>query len=284
MGMSCSPPRAASPTAHAARQCASSPDALSRRGSFISKIDDTMNFMEQPTILYEDKDLVIVDKPAGWLVHGIYYKGQARHDEETLVDWLAKRYPEIQQVGDSPTTRAGIVHRIDRETSGVMVIARTQEAFTYLKKLFQAREVAKTYQALVWGRIKEESGVIDKPISIIDGSVKRTVFKGKMQREAVTEYKVLGRYQLEGEPLTLVEVHPKTGRTHQIRVHFSSLGHSLVGDKLYGKKGSVANLDRHFLHASKIEFVSPSGKKIAEESKLPAELATVIKNLAIVSE
>jgi 23S rRNA pseudouridine1911/1915/1917 synthase len=233
----------------------------------------------EPKVLYEDKDLLLVDKPAGWLVHGVYHKGEAKHNEETLVDWIANKYPEIKDIGDVPAQRGGIVHRLDRETSGVMVIARTQESFVYLKKLFQTRDIHKTYQALVWGNLKNDSGVIDKPISIIDGSVKRTVFKGKMSREAVTEYKVLGRYVGEGEPLTLVEVSPKTGRTHQIRVHFSSMGHSVVGDKLYGKKGSIAGLERQFLHAYKIEFTSPSGKKIIGMSELPAELSNIVASL-----
>lgn len=240
--------------------------------------------LTEPIILYEDKDLLLVDKPAGWLVHGIYHKGEARHTEETLTDWVAKRYPEIKDVGDVPAQRGGIVHRLDRETSGVMVIARTQESFTALKKMFQLRDIHKTYQALVWGRVKTNSGVINKPISIIDGSVKRTVFKGKMSREAVTEYKVIGRYESEGEPLTLVEVSPKTGRTHQIRVHFSSMGHSVVGDKLYGKKGSLEGLERQFLHAHKIEFTSPSGKSIVGTSKLPRELEKVLTRLTTVSE
>lgn len=240
----------------------------------------------EPKILYEDKDLLLVDKPAGWLVHGVYHKGEAKHNEETLVDWIAKKYPEIKDIGDVPAQRGGIVHRLDRETSGVMVIARTQESFTYLKKLFQTRDIHKTYQTLVWGRVKTDSGVIDKPISIIDGSVKRTVFKGKMSREAVTEYKVITRYTIndERDALTLVEVSPKTGRTHQIRVHFSSLGHSVVGDKLYGKKGSLAGLERQFLHAYKIEFISPSGKKIVGESPLPKELSDVLSALELTSE
>lgn len=235
-------------------------------------------------MLYEDKDLLLVDKPAGWLVHGVYHKGEARHNEETLVDWIAKKYPEIKDVGDVPAQRGGIVHRLDRETSGVMVIARTQDSFAYLKKLFQTRDIHKTYRALVWGRVKNDSGVIDKPISIIDGSVKRTVFKGKMSREAVTEYKVLSRYFSDDEPLTLVEVSPKTGRTHQIRVHFSSMGHSVVGDKLYGKKGSIAGLERQFLHAYKIEFTAPSGKRVTGVSELPFELAQALTGLATESE
>lgn len=238
-----------------------------------------------PVIILENSDLLLVNKPAGWLVHGIYHKGEAKHSEETLVDWLVERYPEIKNVGDTPTQRGGIVHRLDRETSGVMVIARSQEAFHYLKKLFQTRDIHKTYQALVWGHVKADSGVIDKPISIIDGSVKRTVFKGKMSREAVTEYRVIGRYLGDDDKeLTLVEVSPKTGRTHQIRVHFSSLGHPVVGDKLYGKKGTIAGLERQFLHAAKIEFIAPDGKAIKGESALPAELANVLSSLSNASE
>ena len=240
----------------------------------------------EPKILYENQDLLLVNKPAGWLVHGVYHKGEAKHDEETLVDWIAKKYPEIKDIGDVPAQRGGIVHRLDRETSGVMVIARTQESFTYLKKLFQTRNIHKTYQALVWGRVKADSGVIDKPISIIDGSVKRTVFKGKMSREAVTEYKVIKRYTTSDgrDALTLVEVSPKTGRTHQIRVHFSSIGHSVVGDKLYGKKGSIDGLERQFLHAHRIEFISSDGEKIVGTSELPMELKQVLSSLTIESE
>jgi len=245
----------------------------------------------EPKILYEDKDIIAVDKPAGMLVHGIYHKGEAKHDEETLVDWIIKRYPEIKDVGDAPVgaqalqaQRAGIVHRLDRETSGVMVIARTQEAFAYLKNLFQTRTIQKTYQTLVWGRFKSATGVINKPISIIDGSVKRTVFKGKMSREAVTEYRVVGEYEFEGEPLALLEVSPKTGRTHQIRVHLSSEGHSVVGDKLYGKKGTLPGLERQFLHAQQIAFITPSGKPLTIKSELPPELLNILAQLAIRSE
>ncbi len=241
-----------------------------------------------PRILYEDQHLLLVDKPAGWLVHGIYHKGEAKHNEETLVDWLTLRYPEIKYVGDAPAQRGGIVHRLDRETSGVMVVARTQEAFLYLKKLFSAgggssaengERIHKTYVALVWGRMKTDSGTINKPISIIDGSVKRTVFRGKMTREAMTEYRVLSRYRFGEEALTLVEVQPKTGRTHQIRVHFSSIGHAVVGDKLYGKKGSLPGLTRQFLHAKKIEFISPLGKKIVGVSELSDELKMALAEL-----
>lgn len=235
--------------------------------------------MLQPEVLFENKDLLVINKPAGLLVHGVFDKHGAKHNELTLTDWLAKNYPETKKVGDVPSQRGGIVHRLDRETSGAMVVARNQNAFEYLKKLFQDKKVQKTYITLVWGKVKDKEGVIDKAISIKDGTVKRTVFKGKMTREAVTSYKVMKFLKSkEGDEFTLVEVQPKTGRTHQIRVHMASIGHPVVGDKLYGKKGSLPGLDRQFLHASKIEFESPSGR-IRCEAPVPKELESVLAGL-----
>lgn len=233
------------------------------------------------TVLYEDADLVAVNKPAGVLVHGIFARGEARHNEETLVDWATHRYPAMRQVGDMPSMRPGVVHRLDRETSGVMVLAKTQEAFTYLKEQFKNRHIRKTYLALVWGVPKERKGVIDKPISIVDGSVRRTVFKGKMQREAITEYEVVHTYMSELGEVSLVRAYPKTGRTHQIRVHFASINCPLVGDKLYGKKYSLTGLDRHFLHADSLELPLRGGKRITLSAEMPAELQDLISRLTV---
>jgi len=246
-------------------------------------------------VLYEDANVIALNKPAGLLVHGIFTKDGPKHTEETLVDWLAKKYPETQEVGDRDESnlirqqRGGIVHRLDRDTSGVMIIARNQKTFEYLKKLFQTKSIEKQYVALVWGRIHEKSGVIDKPISIKDGSVKRTVFKGKMPREAVTEYERARYYQYRHgkhtDELTLLSLAPKTGRTHQIRVHLSSIGHAVAGDKMYGKKGSLVfedgtELQRHFLHAQKITFSPrPGAAKVTIEAPLPAELVAALQNL-----
>jgi 23S rRNA pseudouridine1911/1915/1917 synthase len=234
-------------------------------------------------ILYENSDVLVINKPAGLLVHGVYGKEGAKHAEKTLVDWLLQNYPGIAGVGDAlpngTIERAGIVHRLDRETSGVMVIAKNQEAFKFLKDQFQKRNVKKIYTALVWGRVKNQKGVIDKPISIKDGSVKRTVYKGKMAREASTEYEVAERFSLKGQEMTLLKVTPKTGRTHQIRVHLNSIGHPVLGDKLYGKKPQLESLKRHFLHAKFLEF-SPSGKrKITATAELSAELVDFINKL-----
>lgn len=233
----------------------------------------------EPKILYENDDVLIIDKPAGLLVHGIYDKSGPKHREMTVVDWAIRRVPEIAKVGDDPVRRPGVVHRLDRETSGVLVIAKNNPAFVFLKREFQDQKAEKIYTALVWGAVKGESGRIEKPISIKDGSVKRTVFKGKMTRAAITEYRVLERFESAAGPLTLLEVRPKTGRTHQIRVHLSSLGHQVVGDKLYGKKGSLPNLPRHFLHAGSLTLTLPGGKKFTATAPLPQELDAAIRAL-----
>lgn len=232
-------------------------------------------------VLYENDNLVAINKPAGVLVHGIFSKGEAKHNEETLVDWASQKYPSMKTVGDAPEMRAGVVHRLDRETSGVMLLAKTQEAFVYLKNLFKKHEIKKTYLALVWGEVSlsvGKRGVIDKPISIVDGSVRRTVFKGKMQREAITEYEVVQKYMTELGAVTLVRAYPKTGRTHQIRVHLASIGHPLVGDKVYGKKYSLPKLDRHFLHADSLELPLQSGERITISADMPVELADILES------
>jgi len=230
-------------------------------------------------ILYQDDDVLVVNKPAGILVHGIFDKHGQKHSEEVLTDWIIQHYPKIKTVGDKPEFRPGIVHRLDRETSGVLIIARTQEAFGFLKDQFQTKNVQKTYQALVWGKVKEEAGKIEKPISIKNGTVKRTVFKGKAPRDAVTNYKVLKRLEKENEAFTLLEVQPETGRTHQIRVHLSSLGHQVYGDKLYGKKGDLFGLGRHFLHAQKLSLKLPNGKQETFTAPTPPELQSLIEKI-----
>lgn len=230
-------------------------------------------------ILYKDDNVLVLSKPAGLLVHGIYDKFGPKHSEKVLTDWLIEHYPEIKKVGDKPDQRPGIVHRLDRETSGVIIVARNQKTFKYLKKQFQDRSVEKVYQVLVWGRVKDEAGVINRPISIKDGSVKRTVFKGKAPREALTQYHVLQRLEKDKEEMTLLEVLPKTGRTHQIRVHLSSIGHQVYGDKLYGKKGDIFNLGRQFLHAHALTLKLPSGEVESFADPLPKELADFLESV-----
>ena len=196
-------------------------------------------------VIFENDDFIALNKPAGVLVHHTAKEEKDR----TLSDWLLDFYPEVANVGDAPDERPGIVHRLDKNTSGIILVPRSQKYFTYLKKLFQEREIAKTYLAIVYGAMKDETGVIDKPISLKSGTVKRTVFRGKMTKPALTEYKVLRNFN----EAAYVEVYPKTGRTHQVRVHLASIGHPLLGDSLYGskrsKKMNIPGLNRHMLHA-----------------------------------
>ena len=227
------------------------------------------------SIIYQDNDIVVVNKPAGISVHkGIAEKG------ETLADWLAEKFPEIKKVGDEPELRPGIVHRLDKDTSGVLVTARNQKSFEFLKNQFQKRDVVKKYLALVEGNLKNDNGVIDLPIGRSRSDFRKKLAsnsaKGK-SREAVTEDKVLEKFPNH----TLVEVYPKTGRTHQIRVHFKAIGHPVVCDSLYGGKRMTCpfGLARHFLHANFLEFVSPSGARLKLEADLPEDLEKVLAGL-----
>jgi len=269
------------------------------------------------SLIYESKDFIAVNKPAGVLVHPINnlklhaYRqaGKTKNEELTLVDWVLERYPEIKKVGDPSTSsgqvpstssgqanfRPGIVHRLDRDTSGVILIARNQEFFEYLKNLFKTHQIKKTYLALVWGKLEPKSGEIKTPIGIKHGTIKRTVWqkKAKDLKGAITEYRVLKIFKykiLEAAVdkllyLSLVEVTPKTGRTHQIRIHLASLNHPVVGDRLYGfKKLSLdklgIDLNRQFLHAFSLEFSSADGHRIKIEAELPEELRQIIDTLS----
>lgn len=231
-----------------------------------------------PKVIYQDKDILIVNKPAGLLVHQISYKRQATSDK-TLVDWLLENYPEVREVGDEPKIRPGIVHRLDKETSGIMVVALNQKAFDYLKNFFQTRQIKKTYLALVWGRVPQKFGTIDKPLGIKSGSVKRSVTAQKMVKEAKTVYKVIKFIKSGNADFTLLEVRPLTGRTHQIRVHLASIGHPVVGDKLYGRKIIPENLTRQFLHAEAIELTLPNGQRLKVAADLPKDLSDFLKAL-----
>jgi len=237
-------------------------------------------------IIYQDADILAINKPAGLLVHPTHIS-----KEKTLTDWLLGKFPEIKTVGDDPENRPGIVHRLDKETSGVMIIARHQKAFEYLKKLFQTRQIKKTYLALVWGRVAQHSGIIEKPLGLKTGSLKRTtrIEGAKMVKEAKTLYRVKkyvvlrppprrGRQAQDNKvPGTLLEVEPLTGRTHQIRVHLASIGHPVVGDTLYSKKRAPAGIERMFLHAESIELTLPNGSRTKIEADLPRTLKTFLE-------
>jgi len=227
------------------------------------------------SIIYQDNDIVVINKPAGISVHkGVAEKG------ETVADWLAEKFPEVKSVGDDPELRPGIVHRLDKETSGILVMAKNQKAFEFLKSQFQNREVVKKYLALVEGKLKKEKDVIVLPIgrSVNDFRKKMAagVTKGEL-KDAITEYETLEIFP----NYTLVEVYPKTGRTHQVRVHFKAIGNPVVCDSLYGGKRMTCPFDlaRHFLHANFLEFTAPSGAKLKIEADLPEDLEKVLKGL-----
>lgn len=221
-------------------------------------------------VIYKSSDFIAVNKPAGLLTHPIL-----NSKEPTLVDELIKLYPDIKSVGDDLHLRPGIVHRLDRDTSGLLVVARTQKFFEYFKNLLQKQEVRKTYLALVHGQLKPNVGVIKNPISLRTGTIKRTVHKGKMGKSAFTEYKVQKYFQ----HFSFIELIPKTGRTHQLRVHLAGVGHPIVGDQLYGKKENPWGLKRQFLHAVSIEFSLPNGSRIKLEADLPGDLQSIIDSL-----
>jgi 23S rRNA pseudouridine1911/1915/1917 synthase len=234
--------------------------------------------MKNVEVIYENKDIIVVNKPAGMMVHGV--AGKVSH-EPTLVDVLLKKYPEIRTVGDDPKLRPGIVHRLDKDTSGVMVVARNQKSFEYLKSLFKGRDIKKTYVAVVLGLPKEKQGIIDKPIGIQTGTTKRSVESKKMAKPAVTEYKVLATSDSQlaisekQQSYSLLEVHPLTGRTHQIRVHMTSIGHPIVGDPLYGPKKQPPWAHRLMLHAASIEFSDGSGGRLRFDAEIPKEFEEI---------
>ena len=229
------------------------------------------------SLIYETKDFLAVNKPAGVLVHPV--KSGENKTEPTLVGWLIKNYPEVKDVGDEPKTRPGIVHRLDRDTSGVILVARNQDFFQYLKNLFKTHQIKKTYLALVWGKLDPKFGEINTPIGIKTGTIKRTVWnkKSKDFKEAITEYRVK-KYVKD---FSLVELMPKTGRTHQIRIHLSSINHPVVGDEIYGfkKRELPFELNRQFLHAYSLEFNTADGHRIKIEAELPDDLKGFIQNL-----
>ena len=211
------------------------------------------------SIVYEDSDLLVVDKPAGMTVHPA-----PGHPDGTLVNAVLAHCPDLQGIGG--TVRPGIVHRLDKDTSGLMVVAKNDCAHRSLSDQLKAREFTKVYIALTHGSVAPAEAIIDAPIGRSNANRQRMAIVDR-GREAVTRYRVLWHYPAH----TLLEVRPTTGRTHQIRVHFASLGYPLVGDATYGKPDG--RLGRHFLHAATLGFAHPSDGEYREfTSPLPAEL------------
>jgi len=228
----------------------------------------------EPKILYEDKDLLVINKPAGTIIHPTFNNV----DNPSIASWFLQKYSFVSNVGED-RLRPGIVHRLDKETSGVLILAKNNLIFNYFKNLFKARKIKKEYIALVNGEIRKREGIINLPLTRSKKSpIKRKITVKKDEgRIALTKYKVLRLYN----GYTLLEVFPQTGRTHQIRVHLASIGFPIVGDKIYGKakKLNKLNLPRHFLHAQTISFVLPSGKSIKIQAPLPEDLKKILQQL-----
>jgi 23S rRNA pseudouridine1911/1915/1917 synthase len=229
-------------------------------------------------IVYEDESVLVVDKPAGMATHG--FSGR---DHDTLANLLAAQRPDLLGIGRN-RWEPGLVHRLDRETSGLVLVARTQAAFDDLRLQFRHRQVKKKYWALVWGRTEAE-GSVAYPIAHDPRDKKRMRAISDISRhskrqkswEALTHFRKL--WEVNG--LSLLEVGMETGVTHQIRVHLAAIGHPILGDTLYGGEGRESfGLDRHFLHAHGLEFFHPRHQRVVKtESELPLELKVVVRRL-----
>jgi 23S rRNA pseudouridine1911/1915/1917 synthase len=219
-------------------------------------------------IVYEDESLFVVNKPSGMVVHPAL-----GHPSGTLVNALLAYCPAVADVGG--LERAGIVHRLDKDTSGVIIVAKDERTRTALQKLFKRRRVEKTYLALVEDRVEPRQGIIEAPIGRDKRNRKRMAVV-RSGRKARTAYRV--KEYLGGR--TLLEVRPRTGRTHQVRVHLSWIGYPIVGDRVYGRRRQELLRDRFFLHAARLEFKHPiSGQEVVVEAPLPDELESVLRQL-----
>lgn len=260
--------------------------------SYVMKEDDIVETMEHGTwnreqeelipnpkikleIIYKDENIVVVNKPAGLRVHPDFHE-----KNKTLANGLLARFPEIKNVGED-RRRPGIVHRLDKDTSGLIVVARNQKVFEALKKKFKNREIKKIYQTIVVGDLGEpgSGGRIDKPLARAASYKKQVVADKKTRtkiRSAITEYKILKR----GNDFSFLEVSPKTGRTHQIRAHLFSLGHPVAGDNLYKLKKTKAETlpVRQLLHAQNLEF-ELFGQKYAFTVEPPCDFADFLSRL-----
>lgn len=226
----------------------------------------------QLLIIAETENYLIINKPAGLTVH----KPNPESTMISLADILIQKYPDLKNIGEHPL-RPGIMHRLDKNVSGIMVIAKTMTMYTHLKNQFQTRQTQKTYLGLVYGHMPEEAGTIDFPI--IRSHSGKMVARPKSQsgKEAVTLYETITQYP----HFTYLKLMPKTGRTHQIRLHLHALGHPLVGETLHipKKLKLFKNIDRIFLHALRLGFFDLQGDWQEYEAPLPQELQTILNSL-----
>lgn len=244
-----------------------------------------------PTILYEDDSVLVINKPHGMLVHEDGWAGHAG----TVVAWFLEHTPSAKGVGEvtlspkgEPLERSGVVHRLDRDTSGVMVLAKTAEAHIHIKAQFHDRLAKKEYRALVYGKVNEKWGTIDRPIGRSARDFRlRSAEQGARGtlRDAITNYECLSVGEYKGENFSYLSLKPKTGRTHQLRVHLKAIDRPIVGDILYaGKKLEQSNnleLTRLALHAHNLELTMPNGQKANFIAPLPVDLQEATLRIAI---
>jgi 23S rRNA pseudouridine1911/1915/1917 synthase len=260
--------------------------------------------MAKPTVLLETSDYMVINKPAGLVVHP-----DGKTKEATLCDWILENYPDIKGVGEPSKTptgelvdRPGIVHRLDRDTSGAMIVVKNQETFEYFKELFKNHEIQKRYNTFVWGHVSADKGVIERPIGRSKSDFRKwsaeRFARGEL-REAITEFKVIERIDHHStssagvqkghsyknnasfpKKFTFLDVFPKTGRTHQIRVHFKAVNHPVIADTLYAPNHPKAlGFERLALHARQLDFIGPKGETVSVEAPLPADFENALKGL-----
>lgn len=242
----------------------------------------------EPTIIYEDESVLVINKPEGWLTHE-----DGRTEAPTVVDWFLLHVPTavgVGEVGYSPAgkelNRSGVVHRLDRETSGILILAKTQEAHQHLKQQFKDRSVFKEYRAFVHGRIHDRWATINRAIgrSSKDSRL-RSAMKGAkgVMREAITDIERIGVGEYEDETFSYVKLVPKTGRTHQLRVHLRAIDRPIVGDQLYAihiKDSNHLALNRLALHAHILELELPNGNRERLLAPLPQEFEDAAERIA----
>lgn len=245
----------------------------------------------EPTIIYEDEDVLVLDKPEGWIVH----EDGKTTEAPTIVDWFLKRVPEAKGVGEtgySPKgtelNRSGVVHRLDRDTSGVLILAKTQAAHQFLKQQFKDRLVYKEYRAFVYGRLHDRWGTINRAIgrSAKDHRVRSAMRGAKgLMREAITDFERIGIGEYEGESFSYVKLIPKTGRTHQLRVHMRAIDRPILNDELYAThvapKSNNLGMTRLALHAHMLELALPNGQTERFIAPVPKSFEDAAERIAV---
>jgi len=243
----------------------------------------------EPAIIYEDDNVLVINKPYGWLVH------EDGHNEfSTVVDWFCKRCEEAKGVGEpgysskgDELNRSGVVHRLDRETSGVLILTKNQPAYEHIKTQFKDRKVYKEYHAFVYGRLNDRWGTINRPIGRSGKDHRRRSAergaKGVL-REAVTDFERIGMGEYKSEPFSYVKLVPKTGRTHQLRAHLRAIDRPIVGDELYAEhkiyQSNNLELSRLALHAYLLEIELPQGSIERFIAPIPQEFEEAAERIA----